>query len=76
MKAILFQDAKRTKSHGEREQVEITFNEKQSTCRINDHRPKACHKVVSKTMGRTCITTWKTQLWDEVVYFRETRLVK
>ncbi len=76
MRTILFQDARRTKPYGEREEVVITFNEGQTTCRINDHRPKHCHKILSKSMGRTVVTTWSTKIWDETVYFRETKLVK
>ena len=75
MKAILFDDAKRTKPTGKREYVEITFNDKLTTCRINDHRPKSCQKVFSKQVGRTQITTWCTKLWDTKVYFRQTKLV-
>ena len=75
MKTILFDDVKRTNPTGKREYVEITFNDKQTTCRINDHRPKSCNIVSTKTMGRTQVITWCTKLWDTKVYFRQTKLV-
>ena len=77
IKAVLFTDAKRTKTFGGHNEQWIVFNEKGDKVKINDQRTRKVNREFTKTVGRTQIRLWSTFIFGDVkVYFRETVLLK